>query len=47
MEHDKKERVELRVPSSILRKIDKYKKENAISTRTATILELIRKGLDK
>lgn len=44
---EKKERVEIRMPKSILKKIDKYKKENGIATRTATILELLRKGLEK
>ncbi|WP_301759082.1 hypothetical protein, partial [Bacillus thuringiensis] len=44
---DKKERVEMRIPQSILKKVDEYKEENGISTRTATILELIRKGLNK
>ncbi|MBS7345957.1 MAG: hypothetical protein KIG60_09985 [Caryophanon sp.] len=42
-----KERVELRFPKTILEKVDRYQEENSISTRTATILELIRKGLEK
>lgn len=42
-----KERVEIRMPKIILEKVDTYKKENGLPTRTATILELIRKGLEK
>ena len=44
---DNKERVKMRIPQSILKKVDEYKEENGLSTRTATILELIRKGLIK
>lgn len=42
-----KERVEIRMPKSILEKIDQYKDGNGIATRTAAILELLRKGLEK
>ncbi|RBP59310.1 hypothetical protein DES36_11935 [Alkalibaculum bacchi] len=42
---DNKERVEIRMPKVILEKINNYQKENGITTRTAAILELIRKGL--
>ncbi len=42
-----KERVEIRMPKPILEKVYKYQKENSLSTRTATILELLRKGLEK
>lgn len=42
-----KERVEIRMPKPILEKVDEYQKENSISTRTATILELLRRGLKK
>ncbi|WP_235612339.1 ribbon-helix-helix domain-containing protein [Metalysinibacillus jejuensis] len=42
-----KERVEIRMPKSIIEKLDKYQEENGIATRTATILELLRKGLEK
>lgn len=42
-----KERVEIRMPKSILEKVDKYQEENGVPTRTAAILELLRKGLDK
>lgn len=42
---DKKERVEIRMPKSLLEKIDKYQKNNSISTRTSAILELLREGL--
>lgn len=44
---DPKERVEIRMPKSILEKVDEYQKVNGISTRTAAILELLRKGLSK
>ncbi|WP_459771491.1 ribbon-helix-helix domain-containing protein [Alkalibacterium sp. s-m-28] len=42
-----KERVETRMPKIILEKVDAYQKENGLPTRTAAILELIRKGLEK
>ena len=42
-----KERVEIRMPKAIIEKLDQYQKENSITTRTATILELLRKGLEK
>lgn len=42
-----KERVEIRMPTAILKRIDKYQKDNGIPTRTAAILELLRKGLEK
>ena len=42
-----KERVEIRMPKALLLKVDKYQENNAISTRTAAILELLRKGLEK
>lgn len=41
-----RERLEIRVPIEILEKIDKYKEEQSIVTRTSAILELIRKGLN-
>ena len=47
MKADKTERVEMRVPHSILNKIDKYQQDNGIATRTAAILELVRKGLSR
>lgn len=42
-----KERVEIRMPKFILEKIDAYRKKNGLPTRTAAVLELIRKGLEK
>lgn len=42
-----KERVEIRMPVTILKEVDKYQKENGIPTRTSAILELLRKGLEK
>ncbi|MED4494022.1 ribbon-helix-helix domain-containing protein, partial [Heyndrickxia coagulans] len=44
---DEKERVEIRMPKTILEKLEQYQKENGIPTRTAAILELLRKGLEK
>lgn len=41
-----RERIDMRVPSEILRKVEQYQEENGIMTRTAAILELLRKGLD-
>lgn len=45
MQKIEKERVELRVPKAILENINQYQNENGISTRTAAILELLRRGL--
>ena len=42
-----KERVEIRMPKTIIQKLDEYQRRNGSSTRTATILELLRKGLEK
>lgn len=42
-----KERVEIRMPKFILEKIDAYQEKNGLPTRTAAVLELIRKGLEK
>ena len=47
MKADKTDRIDLRVPHSILSKIDKYQQDNGIATRTAAILELVRKGLSR
>ena len=44
---DDKERVEIRMPKTIIEKLDQYQKENGLATRTSTILELLRKGLEK
>ncbi|UJZ87854.1 ribbon-helix-helix domain-containing protein [Heyndrickxia coagulans] len=44
---EEKERVEIRMPKTILEKLKQYQKENGIPTRTAAILELLRKGLGK
>ncbi len=40
-------RIDMRLPESIIKKTKQYQEEEGITTRTATILELIRKGLDK
>lgn len=42
-----KERVEIRMPKTVLEKVEQYQVANGIPTKTATILELIRKGLEK
>jgi metal-responsive CopG/Arc/MetJ family transcriptional regulator len=44
---EKRIRIDMRLPESIMKKIEHYQEEEGIATRTATILELIRKGLDK
>ena len=44
---EKRVRLDMRVPESILEKIKQYQEEEGIATRTTAILELIRKGLDK
>lgn len=44
---DKRVRLDMRVPESILKKVEEYKKEQGISTRTSAIIELIRKGLSE
>ncbi|EEM07473.1 hypothetical protein bmyco0003_58680 [Bacillus pseudomycoides] len=44
---NEKDRVEIRMPKVILDKLDEYQKENGLPTRTAAILELLRKGMDK
>ncbi|MFJ8258906.1 hypothetical protein ACIQ4Z_16940 [Peribacillus asahii] len=43
---EKRIRINMRIPESIVKKIEHYQEEG-ITTRTATILELIRQGLDK
>lgn len=35
------------IPSDIINSIEQYRKENAITTFTAAMTELIRKGLEK
>ncbi|NNU83147.1 ribbon-helix-helix protein, CopG family [Geobacillus sp. BMUD] len=41
---EEKERVEIRMPKMIVEKLEQYQKKNGIPTRTAAILELLRKG---
>ncbi|MCU7666776.1 hypothetical protein [Bacillus thuringiensis] len=43
----KKVRVETQIPVSIIEKLNIYQEENGLPTRTAAILELIRKGTEK
>lgn len=40
------QRVDIRVPTELLREIEKYQDEEMIRDRTAAMLELIRKGLN-
>lgn len=44
-EHTERERIDMRLPSFILRDIEDYQNRNGIATRTATIMELLRIGL--
>lgn len=44
---EKRIRIDMRLPESIIKRIERYQEQEGIATRTATILELIRKGLDK
>ncbi|UZH07682.1 ribbon-helix-helix domain-containing protein [Weizmannia sp. FSL W8-0676] len=44
---EEKERVEIRMPKTILEKLEQYQKENGIPTRKAAILELLRKRIGK
>ena len=39
-------RLEMRIPTALLERIDKYKDEQAHTTRTAAVLELLRIALD-
>lgn len=41
-----RQRIELKFPAELLKKVEEYKTENAIGTRAETIYELIRKGLN-
>jgi metal-responsive CopG/Arc/MetJ family transcriptional regulator len=43
----KKKRIDFWIPVNILEKIDEYADQNGIPTRTAALIELIRKGLGK
>ncbi|WP_181833172.1 hypothetical protein [Bacillus taeanensis] len=43
---DKRVRIDMRIPESILKKIEDYQQDQGITTRTSAILELIRKGLN-
>lgn len=39
-------RVDIRIPSGLLDKIEQYQKEEDIATRTGALLELVRLGLE-
>ena len=41
------QRIDIKVPVSLLREIEKYQQEQGIANRTAALLELVRKGLQK
>jgi len=38
-------RIHLRLPEKLVEKIDAYQEENGLPTRTAAIIELLRKAL--
>ncbi len=40
------QRIDIRFPTALLEKVEEYQYEHAISTRTAAMLDLIRKGLE-
>lgn len=42
-----RQRINMWVPTHILKEVDKYQVKNGIATRTAAFLELVRKGLEK
>lgn len=42
-----RQRINMWVPTHILKEVDKYQAKNGIATRTAAFLELVRKGLEK
>jgi metal-responsive CopG/Arc/MetJ family transcriptional regulator len=42
-----KKRTDMWLPVKLIEKVDEYKEEHGIPSRTAAIIELIRKGLDK
>lgn len=41
------QRIDMRVPVTVLKQVEEYQKEQGISSRTAAFLELVRKGLGK
>lgn len=44
-EHTERERIDMRVPSFLLREVERYQEKNGIATRTAAMMELLRIGL--
>lgn len=44
--HFEKQRFELRLPIALAGRLDVYQEKNAIPTRTAAVLELLRRALD-
>ncbi|MFB9759279.1 hypothetical protein [Ectobacillus funiculus] len=45
-EKQPRQRIELKFPAELLKRVEEYQDENAIGTRAETIYELIRKGLN-
>ena len=45
--HFEKQRFELRLPVALVNRVDIYQEKNAIPTRTAAMLELLRRALDE
>ncbi|WP_256846887.1 ribbon-helix-helix domain-containing protein [Paenibacillus sp. Pae108] len=41
------QRIDIRVPVSLLEEIEKYQEEHSIPTRTTALLELVRLGLSE
>ncbi len=46
MERPRTQRIDLRFPENLLRQVEEYQQRNGLLTRTAAILELIRRGLE-
>lgn len=40
------QRIDIRVPKTLLEEVEKYQKANYIQNRTTALLELVRKGLE-
>jgi len=45
-ERPRTQRIDLRFPENLLRQVEEYQHQNGLLTRTAAILELIRRGLE-
>jgi hypothetical protein len=45
--HMETKRIDIRIPKTLLKDIEKYQTEQKITSRTAALLELVRVGLNK